>query len=70
MGNKSQKSGRVVLQERKGRGEQVGHANTTFPEMGMVEQNESGRKWGRENKTLKILIKIKMLSGSFRKSSE
>lgn len=70
MGNKSQESGRVVLQERKARGEQVGHANITFPEMRTVEQRELGKNRGRENKTLKILIKIQMLSGSFRKSSK
>lgn len=44
MGNKSQESGRVVLQERKGRGEQVGHANITFPEMRTVEQKKLGKK--------------------------
>lgn len=43
MGNKSQESGRVALQERKGRGEQVGHANITFPEMRTVEQTKLGK---------------------------
>lgn len=77
VGNKSQESGRVASQERKGRKKAekawVEHANITFPEKMMKEQRQWEKNWGpslRENETLKILIKIEMLGGSFRKSAQ
>ncbi len=73
VGNKSQESGREALTERKGRGESEWNTQT---------QNFRGRGWRskenekhnrgasvRENETLKILIKIKLPGGSFRKSA-
>lgn len=73
--NKSQEEwASGIARKKRQRRERVGHANTKFPEKRMEEQRQGEEKNGgagvRENETLKILIKIKMLGGSFRKSAQ
>ncbi len=73
VGNKSQESGRVASQERKGRGEsRTCKYYISREEDGSTKRmrKKNGGTSVRENETLQILIKIKPPGGSFRKSAQ
>lgn len=75
VGNKSQESGRVVhCKKEKAEQSKWDMQTAHFQRRGWKnkenEEGENGRASVRENETIKILIKIKMPAGSFRKSAQ